>query len=397
MTQSVSDVNKELSAARSKIEASEELISELQAATTFTPTPAKNEVVALVFFGFFPRDFGTGSCPDDFTSVEQLALPNLRQQVVEPSLADGYNVTVVGHTWSNSKCSEERKTHRYNAADVRAAVERAFPHPRVHVGEFAWEDEAIPGCRNALGCWPNVIGPLLSMGRALRLLPNTTLVSYQVLLLRWDINFFTPFSFAQLDPGIFYRANWCRATGPVVHAPSGQTCHELAPFMNCGCVNQPVCLPPKCAQNHCVAGPSDGYGLPDFWFAGRHSALQAVFGGAAENYTAGRVGTAGCCCMHGVTQWLVEEHARAHGLQLGRYKHHQVDYDHLRTGHGTPERTAFVRGGGALFLEVDARGEGVPAYNVSRAQNHSVCRGLHYCEWDGATNGHPEFSPRRRT
>lgn len=121
----------ELSEVPSEVDTLEGLKAELPAVTTLagaTPAPpaiAKHDVVALVFFGFFPRDFGAVRCPDDFTSVKKLSLPNLWQQVVQPSLVDGYNVTVVGHTWSNSKCGE-RKTHNYTASDMRAAVVSVF-------------------------------------------------------------------------------------------------------------------------------------------------------------------------------------------------------------------------------------------------------------------------------
>jgi len=361
-----------------------------ETAITFNADPrvVSRGSVALAFFGMFPRGHNH-ECSDNFTSVKTVSLPNIWHTVVKPSLDDGFDVYVVGHTWSNSQCKEEIRTHEYNETLIKSAVEKNFRHPLVRIGQFVMEDEHFLPCRNntsifGVACSPNVIGPLMSMGRVLRLLPSD---DQRVLLLRWDLEFLSRFSFSALAPDIFYRANWCRATGPVVTSQDGRACHELASFFECGCLTR-----------KCETAPSDGRGLPDFWFAGSRGAMVAIFGNAAETLAGGKGGSGGCCCLHGVSQWLVETRSRRHGFKLGRYKHHHLDYDHLReeNGHFTQERAAFVRGGRGLFLEVDVNGEALPPYNISLEQNHSVCDALHYCEWDEKrASDHLEFRPRR--
>ena len=153
---------------------------------------------------------------------------------------------------------------------------------------------------------------LLGVKRALSMLDSA---SSFVLMLRWDVVFYSPFRLTHLDSQRLYVANWCRAT---VAPSANQTssCRGLRPF--------------AFSPLHC----SDTEGVPDFWLAGSSATMRRSLLDAADDYVEGFVQPKGCPGLHGILAGAVQRASEQRGVRLGRYLYHQLDYDFIRVGQG---------------------------------------------------------------
>jgi hypothetical protein len=175
---------------------------------------------ALCFFGSLPRfqrrDSGTcKSLGKDVQVLHQLVLPLLRDRVLRPSAASATfdEVAVYGHTWNLANCPG------LNATLKRVLEEKLSSD----TGEWALTVHAViatllatnPQLQN-LSKWTI---PFIQPARRLVSLESIELslsllsraATHPVLLLRWDVLYFSPFDLSSLNYSLFYRANWCAA------------------------------------------------------------------------------------------------------------------------------------------------------------------------------------------
>lgn len=341
--------------------------------------------IALAFFGSLPREQGSRTCPS-LLQLKSHVLPTLIHNLLAPNVKLGFEFTLFSHTWwwlgpcFDCSSSETGSTAvlpcgqnlTETLADLFTEVSNSLPAGKVRIGQVISDE--LPDVQNT------VYFAFASIERNLDILNRYVeegdgYEPRNVMLLRWDLMFFTPFLFKGLTPHMFYRSNWCRASGETQSGSLGQMCHKIAPY-------------------HACNGPSDGRGSPDFWVIGDRPTLRAAFNGTAQAVLSHTLGSDGCCCMHGNLNHVF---SRAHerGVQLGRYQYHHMDYDFVRNfksgeifiRHGDAERWEKVLQGKAAWLEQPGTtSEPNYQYNVSSPQLNSRCDvSLHYCNWTNKT------------
>ena len=139
-----------------------------------------------------------------------------------------------------------------------------------------------------------------SIARALELTKTAT--ADWVLLLRWDVFFYSAFHLASLDPMRFYLAGSC-GKGPWTTLPS------------------------TTRTTRCRRGVKLLFDcLPDFWFAAAPALMRQVFLGQRDHRGDAQPPACKQGHAHGVLERRIRHLATAVDLAVGRYKVHMVDY-----------------------------------------------------------------------
>jgi len=190
--------------------------------------------------------------------------------------------------------------------------------------------------------------------------------SAPMLLLRWDTVFFTPFQPSALNWSLFYQANWCRSTR-ATGSPALGDCYQLTEFRDRWCPDA---------------------GSPDYWLASNVSSMRRVFIGLIDDLASHTFSGVKCPVFHGVLSGRLRYLSTTQGLELGRYKYMDFDFQYARWPFWHPLERAFLgadarpvnksyvspRLGERLWLEERE------IYDIRQPQALSVCGpSLHYC------------------
>ena len=276
---------------------------------------------ALCFYGSLPRFMSqiSTTCTSLGAEIKRLreqVLPLLRDRVLRPSAASASSFTrvaVYGHTWNPANCANLTSTLKSLLEEglgggvgewslTVPALTATGPIPSPHIQNINITHPFFP-----------LISPttrlhgLQSIEQSLSLLPRDA--THPVLLLRWDVLFFSPFDLTALNYSLFYRANWCQATKAPRATPSA--CVPLEDFNASGCAS--------------------GEGVPDFWFAGTATNMRLVFVDALRDLAERRYAPERCAPLHGILAGRLAAVSRWHGLPLGRVLYQNFDFAFVRS------------------------------------------------------------------
>ena len=274
--------------------------------------------LTVLMVGLLPRlqsrDVKDVGCGEALTALGDRVLPALRRLVLAPHLSSG-RVEVYGHTWG---CGRSYFSPQAPSSDVLAAVLRKGLPAQAVLQKVVSTAVPVPssiGIARRLAT--AVFYFFLSINRGLSLLDG--LESRFTLLMRWDVVFYTHFLAFELNANLLYRANWCRAIGPLLSEDRG---------VHVGCRGvRPL---PFMAGLNC----SDRGGVPDFWLAGSLPTLRVALLNASEVLVAPHFRAQSCPSVHGPLAAILQGASDVHGIQLGRYLFHQLDYDFVRSAPG---------------------------------------------------------------
>eukprot|EP01062_Namystynia_karyoxenos_P025920 TRINITY_DN2029_c1_g2_i1.p1 TRINITY_DN2029_c1_g2~~TRINITY_DN2029_c1_g2_i1.p1 ORF type:complete len:466 (+),score=43.31 TRINITY_DN2029_c1_g2_i1:86-1483(+) len=216
---------------------------------------------AALFFGKVPRESKTD--PEQVLLFEGLVRPSIEDSVLRPFAEAAEAVDVLVHTWESAQPSI--------TAQLRAPLERlrrslgARGTGAVQIDKPLSEAELLARAPHWSPYAAHQVNGLLSMERAVRLASHYEHVHKKpyelMLLMRLDLYFFRPFSFASLEVGPFYMANWCLATGAESRLPEkGMLCRKLKPSLTQ------------------LRGGHTGGAVPDFYFLSSGANIKQVFG-----------------------------------------------------------------------------------------------------------------------
>ena len=138
-----------------------------------------------------------------------------------------------------------------------------------------------------------------------------------VLYMRYDTVWLSDFVFAELNPRLFYVANWCVFQPDVLPRKiAGATPRVCFPF-------DQLFDPSGCQTN----------GVPDYYFAANSSLADAVFEDIQDAKDAQRFEPRyqGCCCNHAVMNGRLRGLGLWNEQTMGRYLMHHVDVDIVRS------------------------------------------------------------------
>ena len=339
------------------------------------PLPIERTTLGLLLVGLLPRPQSTTTfdhgCEKALAALAERTLPSLRRHVLLPHFTAYPNglVAVHGHTWGCSRVSsmpqappthELRNLLRSHLADNGSR--------QIMLGSVVSTETPSPASVNATN--NRATAPfyfLLSMKRGLAMISDNPFT----LMMRWDLVFYAPFRSWLLDQSLLYRASWCRAVRPgaaaaAATAPSA----AAAKTSNSACLRlQPLRLP----RLSC----SDAEGIPDFYLAGLRATLRLALGGAAKSYADGGHAWPRKACpnLHGILAAILERASETHHIQLGRYLHHQLDYDIIRQPHAGRRFDDSERGApsnGSLWRVLPARDDAA-AVALRQPQHPSLC------------------------
>jgi len=293
----------------------------------------------ILYFGkvgpFSGRHQGSVADP----RVIEFTAPILRRRVIEPNRALGWTVDVAGHTWDTQMAPTIREHFDLVGEDFVPWPDRDDTRQFCGVG----------------GCFSG--GQFFSYERAMRLLLKVEEqrgAPYDlVLLLRWDVVYFSDFIVDGLDRDVIYAANWCRATGDE-QVIDGRRCRNVEFFYG-----------------------DATKGLPDFWFLGPSKHLNPVFSHLWTPLQESQLKPYGIYGAHGLIPARIDEL----NIPIGRYLNHHLDFDFIReVNDGRMQCTEQ----GLHWLQ------GPHKAQISRL---SLCDGLTYCACDAAQLTLRAFNP----
>eukprot|EP01062_Namystynia_karyoxenos_P064658 TRINITY_DN5768_c0_g1_i1.p1 TRINITY_DN5768_c0_g1~~TRINITY_DN5768_c0_g1_i1.p1 ORF type:complete len:463 (+),score=37.64 TRINITY_DN5768_c0_g1_i1:66-1391(+) len=182
---------------------------------------------AALFYGKLPRD-GKHKV-ESVLLFEGLVRPSIRASVLRPFAEAAASVDVLVHTWESSVPNL--------TAGLRAPLERMRHGVRTRGAGAVRIDKPMSDAellaKAPFWCPRHVhqINGLVSMERVVHMASHFERAGKRpydlMLLMRLDLYFFRPFSFASLDAGPFYMANWCDARGPVKRPNRALECKPL--------------------------------------------------------------------------------------------------------------------------------------------------------------------------
>ena len=358
---------------------------------------AAGRTIALLFFGLLPRfnDEAYSALASSSThnedcrlfdtgmqALERRVLPAVLEHVVKPSVEQAHTseVHIYGHTWLPTRWScGKRISHSLRELLGRGLAQSS----NVRVRDILTSASTAPSDEKLALLLSNApyLNVFRSIEQGLGLLPRRS--EMPVLLIRWDVLFFSRVELRRLNWNLFYRANWCfiDTDAPPTTAPHQNTAGE-------SCVR----VSTTSRRNDC-----GGSGSPDFWFAANASSHRLMFSGALSELAAGSWNnTNACCCGHGyhaARQAVVTER---HGLQLGRFLYEGLDYSFLRSpmwdptyppaglwdisSDGVTPATATSTRGARNVSLWDGGSQGKYRYQLDQPRMQSSCEpGLYYC------------------
>lgn len=295
------------------------------------PSPREQRELALVFFGTpgahsnaEKSDIDAGRKPAHI-EVPLLTFPTVLDKVVRLNEREGLRTDVFFHTWATNQQEELYALYRPTAfAAGNAELNGRF----VYSGHTDGMETSMELALNTM--WEHVEAE--RSGRPYD----------RVLLLRFDLTFFSPFNISKLDRNdTLYFSNWCKATGAPSEAPPpepGWDCRALVPSY------------------------FEREGVADFYFAGSDPVMRRMFKRLVGDFQDGLFKNTALGMNHGklmARMWHV-------GVPVGHYMVHHMDLDAYRFS-----ACHFHCRGGNLWEE---RGSLEPTYGFSNA-----CAGRSYC------------------
>ena len=301
-------------------------------------TGLKPSRFAVVFYGLLPRrdKFATTNRESQLPSFQHAVLPALAEHVVLPLLRAGAGVDVFGHTWeelvednrSDDGPIDARLEEMVRLALARAALEfvKANGAPAVQsMGSVRVRATKWLGGASCLSAEERKRLPAFEPGAfcsAQAALRDVDEHSYaMVFMTRWDVVFYTPFEMHVLNPGLFYLAHWCRATGP---RHLNQNARSLEPFTGC----------------------PDFLGAPDWFYVAAPATMRLFFDTFFDDLLQGKWHPPGfrdsghdlvtCPGNHAFVLGRALYLAERGQLRLGRYKFHMMDFDFIRLTEPSP-------------------------------------------------------------